>query len=156
MKAAFGVHDGGGDASGGLMNVIGSLFANGRANGGYTGHGGKYEPAGIVHKGEYVLSQENLRQLGGVGVVESLLQRSSSYSSGGLVGGVVGVLANAPNAAPVINITVNVSGNTAEEAKKGAEEGVTVALQNMMKNIANLQIGNQCRPGGVIYQMAKG
>lgn len=28
------------------------------ADGGYTGRGGKYEPAGTVHKGEYVLPQE--------------------------------------------------------------------------------------------------
>ena len=32
----------------------------GHADGGYTGAGGKYEPAGIVHKGEYVFSLSNL------------------------------------------------------------------------------------------------
>ncbi|MCJ8165469.1 hypothetical protein MKJ04_11500 [Pontibacter sp. E15-1] len=31
------------------------------AEGGYTGDGGKYEPAGIVHKGEYVLNQRMVR-----------------------------------------------------------------------------------------------
>ena len=31
---------------------------NSFAEGGYTGDGGKYEPAGEVHKGEYVLPQE--------------------------------------------------------------------------------------------------
>ena len=29
--------------------------------GGYTGDGGKYEPAGIVHKGEYVIPQEGVK-----------------------------------------------------------------------------------------------
>lgn len=31
------------------------------ATGGYTGDGGKYEPAGIVHKGEYVVAQEEMK-----------------------------------------------------------------------------------------------
>lgn len=33
----------------------------GFAEGGYTGHGGKYDAAGIVHKGEFVATQENTR-----------------------------------------------------------------------------------------------
>lgn len=31
------------------------------AEGGFTGHGGKYDAAGIVHKGEFVATQENTR-----------------------------------------------------------------------------------------------
>lgn len=36
------------------------------ADGGYTGAGGKYEPAGIVHKGEYVLPKEQVNQATGL------------------------------------------------------------------------------------------
>lgn len=36
------------------------------ATGGYTGRGGKYEPAGIVHKGEYVLPKEAVDQATGL------------------------------------------------------------------------------------------
>lgn len=36
----------------------------GFADGGYTGRGRKYEPAGIVHKGEYVLDQATTRRIG--------------------------------------------------------------------------------------------
>jgi hypothetical protein len=36
----------------------------GFSDGGYTGNGGKYEPAGVVHRGEYVLPQEVVRALG--------------------------------------------------------------------------------------------
>ena len=36
----------------------------GYASGGYTGDGGKYEPAGTVHKGEYVLPQDTVRKYG--------------------------------------------------------------------------------------------
>ena len=36
----------------------------GYSAGGYTGDGGKYEPAGIVHRGEYVVNSETTRDLG--------------------------------------------------------------------------------------------
>lgn len=42
------------------------------ADGGYTGPGGKYDPAGIVHAGEVVWSQDDISRFGGVGAVESL------------------------------------------------------------------------------------
>lgn len=35
------------------------------ADGGFTGQGGKYEPAGIVHKGEYVIPKEQVNQATG-------------------------------------------------------------------------------------------
>ncbi|MCK3658551.1 hypothetical protein A4G18_07455 [Pasteurellaceae bacterium Pebbles2] len=37
---------------------------NGFASGGYTGNGGKYQPAGIVHAGEYVITKEATTRLG--------------------------------------------------------------------------------------------
>lgn len=148
-------------SSGGWVGAIGSAMSNGHSDGGYTGHGGKYEPAGIVHKGEYVLSQENLRALGGVSAVENLLHRAKGYSSGGMVGGganTAGLRASlsAATAAPVINITVNVSGGSnQEEARKGAEEGVQAGLRKMMSEIADSRIFEQCRPGNIIYSVAK-
>lgn len=36
-----------------------SANSTGFAEGGFTGDGGKYEPAGIVHKGEFVMNKEN-------------------------------------------------------------------------------------------------
>lgn len=36
-----------------------SAFGSGFAEGGYTGDGGKYTPAGIVHKGEFVMNKQN-------------------------------------------------------------------------------------------------
>lgn len=148
-------------SSGGWVGAIGSAMSNGHSDGGYTGHGGKYEPAGIVHKGEYVLSQDNLRALGGVSAVENLLHRAKGYSSGGMVGGGVNTAGlraslSAATAAPVINITVNVSGGSnQEEARKGAEEGVQAGLRKMMSEIADSRIFEQCRPGNIIYSVAK-
>ena len=40
--------------------------------GGYTGRGGKYEPAGIVHKGEYVIPKESVDQRTGLPKADAL------------------------------------------------------------------------------------
>ena len=37
--------------------------AGGFAEGGYTGDGDKYEPAGVVHKGEYVITKEKTKEI---------------------------------------------------------------------------------------------
>lgn len=144
--------------AGGWVGAIGSAISGGFSDGGYTGHGGKFEPAGIVHKGEYVLSQENLRALGGVSVVESLLHRAKGYSSGGLVGGGVGILAHtkaAQSAAPVINITVNVSGSNKDEARAGAQEGIEAAIPQLVQELADMRIAEHLRPNGMIFNMMK-
>jgi phage-related protein len=44
----------------------------GFAEGGYTGPGRKHDPAGIVHAGEVVWSQDDIRRHGGVGAVEGM------------------------------------------------------------------------------------
>jgi hypothetical protein len=41
--------------------VKGALSKKSYSDGGYTGAGGVYEPAGVVHKGEYVVSQDMMR-----------------------------------------------------------------------------------------------
>ncbi|MEC6752301.1 phage tail protein, partial [Acinetobacter baumannii] len=58
----------------GMANVglIAGQTIAGFSDGGFTGSGGKYEPAGIVHKGEVVWSQEDIRRWGGVGLVENM------------------------------------------------------------------------------------
>ena len=47
-------------------------FARGYSSGGYTGAGGVHEAAGVVHKGEVVFSQADVRRFGGWRVVENL------------------------------------------------------------------------------------
>ncbi len=51
------------------------------ADGGYTGAGGKYDPKGIVHAGEYVIPADATKRLG-VG----FLDRLKGYADGGYVG----------------------------------------------------------------------
>lgn len=65
----------------------------GWAEGGYTGAGGKYEPAGIVHRGEYVIPKHQVNQRTGLPYADAMgrLQRGisgrSGYSGGGFVSG---------------------------------------------------------------------
>lgn len=66
----------------GGIGFLGSLFDDG----GYTGAGGKKQPAGIVHKGEVVWSQDDVRRAGGVSVVEALRRGLRGYANGGIVG----------------------------------------------------------------------
>jgi hypothetical protein len=66
-------------AFGNILGII-SLFDRG----GFTGEGGTYEPAGIVHKGEYVFSKRAVNAIG-VGTMDSLHRRLTGYASGGLV-----------------------------------------------------------------------
>lgn len=61
------------------VSIIANIRAikdQGFADGGYTGSGGKYEAAGIVHKGEVVWSQDDIRRWGGVGLVENMRKSS--------------------------------------------------------------------------------
>ncbi|WJR67653.1 hypothetical protein QTA58_02490 [Neorhizobium sp. CSC1952] len=79
---------GGGSFLSGILGVLGggatkfpSAPGGLYSDGGYTGPGGKYEPAGIVHKGEYVFDADATRRLG----VDNL-HRLQGYAQGGLVG----------------------------------------------------------------------
>ena len=52
------------------------------ADGGYTGDGGKYQPAGIVHAGEFVMNKEATNRIG----VGTLYRMMRGYADGGYVG----------------------------------------------------------------------
>lgn len=64
------------------------------ANGGFTGAGGRNQPAGVVHKGEVVWSQADIAKAGGVGVVEAMRRGLRGYASGGVVSGSVAIPAS--------------------------------------------------------------
>jgi len=96
-KYLFGsVAGGGAAASGAAGTMSGGAIGEGISwlknwwagfdEGGYTGAGGRLEPAGIVHKGEIVWSQSDIAKAGGVGTVERM--RLGGYADGGVVGSV--------------------------------------------------------------------
>lgn len=63
-------------------------------SGGFTGRGGKYEPAGIVHRGEYVVPKSQVNQSTGLPYADAMgrmmppsAPAASSYANGGFVTG---------------------------------------------------------------------
>lgn len=63
---------------------------SGYADGGYTGDGPKYKPAGIVHAGEVVWSQRDVAMAGGPAAADSMrpTSRMRGYADGGYVANV--------------------------------------------------------------------
>lgn len=77
----------GGGASASTGTAIQAAAANFHfATGGFTGTGGKYEPAGIVHRGEFVFTKEATSRIG----VGNLYRLMRGYAEGGYVGGAGG------------------------------------------------------------------
>ncbi|ENR9033528.1 phage tail tape measure protein, partial [Escherichia coli] len=70
----------GGGASASTGTAIQAAAANFHfATGGFTGTGGKYEPAGIVHRGEFVFTKEATSRIG----VGNLYRLMRGYAEGG-------------------------------------------------------------------------
>ena len=76
MKAAFG---------NGVLGQTMSAMADipEYATGGYTGNGGKYQPMGIVHGGEYVMTKEATNRLG-IATLNALNYGKQALIAGGL------------------------------------------------------------------------
>lgn len=121
IRAAMVGSDGQSGLLGTVMNGVMGMFGGGMSadraavysSGGYTGDGGKYEPAGIVHKGEYVINAAATKRLG-LGYLNSL----NGYANGGLVGGGGG------SAAPggvVVNIHNNAGAQVEQQQRTGAD-----------------------------------
>ncbi|PYG79839.1 hypothetical protein N436_02008 [Pseudomonas sp. RV120224-01b] len=64
--------------------MVAGMALAGFSSGGYTGDGGKFEPKGVVHGGEFVLRKEVVQLPGMRDYLEGLNKRG--YSSGGYVG----------------------------------------------------------------------
>jgi hypothetical protein len=68
----------------GLARVA-AINGVGFAEGGYTGDGGKYEPAGVVHKGEYVSPAHVVRSPAAQPHLAALERMRGGYADGGFV-----------------------------------------------------------------------
>lgn len=129
----------GGSALGGATAASPYMPAGGWgtfSEGGYTGPGGKYDPAGIVHKGEVVWSQDDVRKHGGVGRVEAM--RLRGYADGGIVGG--GSAAGGGVQVNIINQTSTpVKATTRTTTDDMGRQVVQVMLQDMQNNGSYIQ-----------------
>lgn len=123
-----GVGGGGGGFLSGLFNLFGgggSKFPSSSgglySDGGYTGPGGKYQPAGVVHKGEYVFDQDAVRRAGGPGAMDALRRQIKGFADGGFVGD--RPLSSMPfhssknsAASPSVTIPINIDATGADSA----------------------------------------
>ncbi|RON82424.1 phage tail tape measure protein, partial [Pseudomonas chlororaphis] len=112
---------------------IGGLFSSG----GYTGDGGKYEPKGVVHGGEFVVRKEVVSQPGAREFLERMNSNSKGYADGGYVGGgATTSRAATPSASmslPAIEQNFYFQGNpdenTAQQLKQAADDGATRGMK---------------------------
>lgn len=132
---------GGGGGSFSFANMLGGggKAAKGYSDGGYTGDGGKYEPKGIVHGGEFVFTKEATRRIG----TRNLYKLMRGYANGGIVGG--NTYGGASTSAAGSQFTfgdINVDINNGNDPK-GLETGVKMIFTEMIQRA--------CAQGGEVY-----
>ena len=143
------------------LKAAGFGFAEGGyvgfATGGYTGDGGKYTPAGIVHRGEYVITKEATSRLGR-GFLDQLnygVTKRGFANGGGVSVPNIPSVRYKPNHG-TSNIKVNVINNgepadaQVKTKQNGRETEVTIEL---VRSIARKEAGNMIndnfRAGGL-------
>ncbi|TAA25390.1 phage tail tape measure protein [Pseudoxanthomonas winnipegensis] len=133
----------------GLIKAVGQVFGpsiTGFAAGGYTGPGGRYEPAGVVHKGEGVLNQDEMASLGGPAGFYALRQAlRRGYASGGIAGGGPAIAMGKPE----YNIHVSGGGEVeSASAKPNGTGGFDVEV--MLKQIEGRLASNVAAGTGAL------
>nr|WP_289622715.1 phage tail tape measure protein [Mannheimia cairinae] len=141
-------------AQGGLIGSVGmpKVMLGGFSRGGYTGDSGKYVPAGLVHRGEYVITKEATARLG-LDFLNHLNYGKRGFSSGGGVAvprvpsiSLLPAGANKSSPSSSINVTQHYTID-ARGADHGVEQRISDLLkQNKRDTIA--EIRNQIRRGG--------
>ncbi|HEI8290934.1 TPA: phage tail tape measure protein [Citrobacter koseri] len=127
--------------------VSSATSALGFAGGGWTGSGGKYEPAGVVHRGEFVFHKEATSRIG----VGNLYRLMNGYANGGYVGNTGGGMA-APFGVSVyapVTVTTEQTGNAT--ANNGDQLGR--AYQKVIDKSVRDGIARESRPGGILWNV---
>lgn len=149
LGSALGFLGGGGAAASGSGTMTGfseTISRSGFSTGGYTGDGGKFEPMGVVHGGEYVIRKEVVSQPGARDYLDRL--NAKGYASGGFVGVSPAVAAASVPAAPstgampsiIQHISVQGTADEAtlariqQAAQKGAQDGYNLVLRDFKMN----------------------
>ncbi|WP_247269775.1 phage tail tape measure protein [Pseudomonas sp. YL2] len=120
----------------------------GFSDGGYTGDGGKFEPKGVVHGGEFVVRKDVVSQPGAREFLERMNANRKGYADGGYVGSAVASSSpstgggSAPSAMPQIINQVTIHGNPTQDEldraemsiQKGAERAYQMILRDFKMN----------------------
>jgi lambda family phage tail tape measure protein len=141
LQGFFGVglfSDGGyvnpGSSSNPLPGLTAADYGAGFATGGYTGSGGKYQPAGIVHAGEYVFDAASTSRIG-VSNLERLRRTLPGFADGGYAGNVVAMPGKGQDNQPLVfNYSPNID---ARGADAQAVARLATAQANDRKNFEN-------------------
>lgn len=118
--------------------------------GGYTGDGGKYEPKGIVHGGEFVFTKEATQRLG----VNNLYGMMRGYADGGLVTGTAPMhgLQGSGGTNVMVNSSVVVQNPQGQQTTAtGNNDAVVRAYQKVIDKSVKDGIADSLRPGGLIW-----
>ncbi|BBE82141.1 TPA: tape measure protein [Haemophilus influenzae] len=139
------------------VNLVSQITSVGFATGGYTGDGGKYTPAGIVHKGEYVITKEATARLGR-GFLDHL--NYGSVRRGFANGGGVGVprlptMAYQPKssgniAVKVINNGEPMDATVSQQSRNGQLEITVELVRQIAQAEAGTMLQKNMRPGGLL------
>lgn len=130
--------------------VSSATSALGFAGGGYTGSGGKYEPAGVVHRGEFVFTQEATNRIG----VGNLYKMMRGYATGGLVGGSGGGIASPFGVSVYAPVSVT-TGQGESGQQKGSGDALGKAYQQVIDSSVRAGIAKAIQPGGMIWNANK-
>lgn len=114
--------------------------------GGYTGPGDKYDPAGIVHRGEFVFTKEATSRLG----VSNLYRLMKGYADGGFVGGGASPRLSADGISVYAPVTVQ-QGN-GNNSNSGAASGMATQLQGAIQGAISDRLKKELSPGGILYK----
>lgn len=145
MKSAFG-----GTSFGKFLGFADGGYV-GFASGGYTGDGGKYTPAGVVHRGEYVITKEATSRLG-IGFLNHL-NYGRGYATGGAVGSIPSTgyrpMAGGSISVKVINNGEPVNASVEQRQRNGETEITVELIRQIARSETNGIISNNMRSGGV-------
>ncbi|MER2268249.1 phage tail length tape measure family protein [Methylobacterium oxalidis] len=152
---------GGGSGSGSpsLLDFFSSSFFPKFAVGGYTGPGGRLEPAGVVHRGEYVFDAAAVRRIG-LAPLEAMRAGLRGYETGGPVGGwtakdiaAAGAGAGSGGVKVSMPVSVSMQGSSGNAAQDQAHaEQTAKAMRREMEGAFAGWVQREMRPGGMLHQ----
>ncbi|EMB5965485.1 phage tail length tape measure family protein [Klebsiella pneumoniae] len=140
-----------------ITSSITSAAAVGFASGGYTGPGGKYQPAGIVHKGEYVFDQASTNRIG-VSQLEALRNGQPLDATLGRTGFGTGVqnVSNSNQSSTTQHVSIsqniNAQGMTPEQLNVVLAQNNRQLTRQIKGDLAN----DVVKPQGVFGNALKG
>ncbi|EPH6926671.1 phage tail tape measure protein [Providencia stuartii] len=157
MKAAFG------------GTVVGNFLGlKGHSEGGYTGDGGKYQPMGIVHGGEFVFTKEATQRLGIANLYRLMDYGQKGYASGGYVGGSAPMsvtqptafIARNPQIAGGGNVQINLGGiniESGQQQQSSSNQANASSLKREFQQMIEVGVNNLLRnPASALSRTIKG